>query len=88
MTWHLPYRKALIALVGVLGQAIALGLLHGTALSVAQLTVAGLTAAGVYSVPNVQVDKDADGGQISVVELCVIAVALILFFAFFKVSLR
>lgn len=45
-------RKALIAVVGLVGQAVALGLLHGTALHVAQLVLAAGTALGVYGVPN------------------------------------
>jgi hypothetical protein len=53
MTWHLPYRKAIIGVTGALGQLVALGALHGTAQTVAQVTLAFLTALGVYQVPNV-----------------------------------
>ena len=45
-------RKALVAVLGVLGQVIALGILHGTALHDVQVVVAALTAVSVYLVPN------------------------------------
>lgn len=45
-------RKAGVALVAVAGEALALGLLHGTAQNVAQLVIAAAAAIGVYAVPN------------------------------------
>ena len=45
-------RKTLAAVAGVAAEAVALGILHGTALNVAQLIIAGATAAGVFVVPN------------------------------------
>lgn len=45
-------RKALVALGGALGEAVALGVLHGQAQTIAVLVLAGLTAAGVYQAPN------------------------------------
>jgi hypothetical protein len=45
-------RKALVAVVAVAGEAVALGLLHGTAQNVALLIIAGGGALGVYAVPN------------------------------------
>jgi hypothetical protein len=45
-------RKALIALVGVVAQAVSLGVLHGTVLAYAQVVLALATAVGVYVVPN------------------------------------
>jgi len=46
------YRKGLVALVGVLGQLVTLGVLSGTALHVATVVLAVLTAAGVVGVTN------------------------------------
>ena len=46
-------RKTLVILVAVGGEAIALGLLHGTAAHVVTLLVAAAGAAGVYFTPNV-----------------------------------
>lgn len=46
------YRKALVALAGVLAQVIAVGVLDGQALHWANVALAVLTAAGVYQVPN------------------------------------
>lgn len=45
-------RKAAVAVVGVVTQLIALGVLHGTALHVAQAVLSAATAAGVWVVPN------------------------------------
>jgi hypothetical protein len=45
-------RKAAVAVGGVVGQAVALGVLHGDALHWAQIVLAALTAVGVYQVPN------------------------------------
>lgn len=45
-------RKAAIAVLGVIAQAVALGVLHGTALHYAQVVLAAATAAGVYVAPN------------------------------------
>lgn len=45
-------RKTLTALVGLVAQVVALGVLSGTALHWAQLVLAGATAVGVYVVPN------------------------------------
>lgn len=47
------WRKAIVAVVGGAAELVALGVLHGTALAVAQAVVAVATAAGVYTVPNV-----------------------------------
>jgi len=45
------YTKYLVALLGVPGQLVALGLVHGTALHWTQLAVALLTAEGVRMSP-------------------------------------
>jgi hypothetical protein len=45
-------RKALVVVVAVAGQAVTLGLLHGTAQNVALLLITGAAAVGVYAVPN------------------------------------
>lgn len=45
-------RKALVAVVGALGQALALGLLHGSAEHYASVAIAVATALGVHVVPN------------------------------------
>lgn len=45
-------RKFLVALAGAVAQVIELGLLHGSALHVAQAVSAFLTAVLVYHVPN------------------------------------
>lgn len=45
-------RKAATAVVGAIAEAVALGVLHGTALHVAQLVIAGAVALGVFVVPN------------------------------------
>jgi hypothetical protein len=50
--WLAQSRKALVALGGALGEAVALGVLHGNAQTLAVLVLAGLTAAGVYQAPN------------------------------------
>ena len=42
-------RKAAVA---VAAEALALGLLHGTAQNIAQLIIAAAGAVGVYAVPN------------------------------------
>lgn len=46
------YRKLIVALVGVVAQAVNLGLLHGTAESWATIVLAAATALGVYTAPN------------------------------------
>lgn len=46
------FRKAQVALAGVVGQVVAAGVLHGTAQAWAQIVLAVVTAAGVYAVPN------------------------------------
>jgi len=45
-------RKALVAVAAAAGWAVAQGLLHGTAQTVAQLVVVAAGALGVYAVPN------------------------------------
>lgn len=45
-------RKTAVAVAGLVGQLLALGLLHGTAEHVAQVVLAVATAAGVYGVTN------------------------------------
>lgn len=45
-------RKFAVAAVAVAGEAVALGLLHGTVQNVAQLVIAAAAAAGVYAIPN------------------------------------
>jgi len=45
-------RKALVAVTAAAGWALAQGLLHGTAQTVAQLVVVVAGALGVYVVPN------------------------------------
>lgn len=48
-----PYAKALVAvIVGALGQLVAAGTLSGSALTIAQVLVAALSALLVYLVPN------------------------------------
>lgn len=46
------YRKALVAIAGVVAQAVALGVLNGTVLHWANVLLAVLTALGVYGVAN------------------------------------
>ena len=45
-------RKAFVAVAAVAGWALAQGLLHGTAQTIAQLIVVVTGALGVYTVPN------------------------------------
>lgn len=45
-------RKTVAAVAGFIAEGIALGVLHGTLLHVAQGVLAVLTAAGVYAVAN------------------------------------
>jgi hypothetical protein len=45
-------RKLLVALVGVVAQAVSLGVLSGRALEYAQIIIAVATALGVYVVGN------------------------------------
>jgi len=45
-------RKGLAAVAGVAAEAVALGVLHGATLNIAQLIIAAATAVGVYAVPN------------------------------------
>ena len=81
MTAHLPYRKALVALAGVLGQALTLGMLHGTAANVAQLALAALTALGVYGVSNTEPADDGGEADLGLLLLvgCFVGVVLLLF---------
>lgn len=46
------YRKGIAAAAGGLAELVALGVLHGTVLAVAQAVIAAATAAGVVAVPN------------------------------------
>lgn len=46
------YRKGAMAVVGGVAEAVALGLLHGNALTAAEIVLATATAAGVIIVPN------------------------------------
>lgn len=48
-------RKGAVAVAGLVGQAIALGVLHGVVLHDAQLILAAATAVGVIVVPNATV---------------------------------
>lgn len=45
-------RKAAVAVLGLIAQAVALGVLTGVPLHWAQVVLAAATAAGVYQVPN------------------------------------
>jgi hypothetical protein len=45
-------RKTLVAVLGVVAQAVSLGVLHGAALHGAQVVLAVATAAGVWAAPN------------------------------------
>ena len=45
-------RKAAVAAVAVIGEALVLGLLHGTAQNIAQLVIAAAGAFGVYAIRN------------------------------------
>ena len=45
-------RKAAVAAVGLLAEALNAGLVHGTAARWAAVVIAAATAAGVYGVPN------------------------------------
>lgn len=45
-------RKAVVALAGLAGQALAAGLVHGTAAKDLALGLAFATFAGIYAVPN------------------------------------
>lgn len=57
MTGLKPYAKTVAAVLGVIAQAISLGLLHGRALNIAQIVLALATALGVYTVPNTPTAK-------------------------------
>lgn len=46
------FRKGIVAVAGLLGQVIALGVLHGTALHWAQVALAAVTALGVVLATN------------------------------------
>lgn len=52
-------RKGLTAAAGLVGQAIEINVLHGTALHWAQLALAAATTLGVYRVSNVDLPDDA-----------------------------
>ena len=54
------YRKFLVALAGVLGQVVALGLVHGVALHWTQVALSALTALGVVATPNAADDSEQD----------------------------
>jgi hypothetical protein len=45
-------RKTVVAVLGLIGQVVAAGVLDGTALHWAQVILAAGTALGVYQVPN------------------------------------
>jgi hypothetical protein len=45
-------RKFLVAVAGVAGQLVAVGLIHGQALHWTQVVLAAVTALGVYGVSN------------------------------------
>jgi hypothetical protein len=45
-------RKTVVAVLGVVAQAVSLGVLHGAALHDAQIVLAVATAAGVWAAPN------------------------------------
>lgn len=45
-------RKAAVAVLGLVAQAVALGVLSGTPLHYAQVILAAATALGVYIAPN------------------------------------
>lgn len=45
-------RKCAVAVAGAVGQLVAIGLVHGTALEWCQVLLAAATAAGVYTIPN------------------------------------
>lgn len=49
-------RKAAAALAGVIGQVVALGLLHGTALHYAQVAIAVATFVSVFVIPNAKAE--------------------------------
>ena len=46
------YRKFIAALLGVIAMVVASGALHGSALVVCNVVLAGATAAGVVALPN------------------------------------
>lgn len=72
------YRKGVIALTGALGQAVSLGMLHGTAQNVAQLVLAALTALGVYGVANAQPTDVGTDGEAGAVEIGLLGLLLII----------
>lgn len=45
-------RKALVAALGLVAQAVSAGVLHGQALAIAEGLLAAATAAGVWATPN------------------------------------
>jgi hypothetical protein len=45
-------RKAVVAAVGAVAELVSLGVLHGTALTVATSIISIATAVGVYRTPN------------------------------------
>jgi hypothetical protein len=45
-------KKALIAVVGIIAQAVSLGVFSGAVLAWAQVIIAAATALGVYTVKN------------------------------------
>lgn len=47
-----PYRKAVVAVVGLIAQAVALGLVPAADVKYATALVAAATALGVYGVSN------------------------------------
>lgn len=52
MTTITRYRKGITAAAGALAQVVSFGFLNGTALHVASVALAVLTALGVVAVPN------------------------------------
>jgi hypothetical protein len=54
------YRKFLVALAGALAEIVSLGVLHGTAETVALAVLAALTATGVYGVRNAPAVPNAE----------------------------
>lgn len=48
-----PYHKTVAAVVGVLAEAVAAGVLHGNAEAIARGVIAAATVAGVYTARNV-----------------------------------
>jgi hypothetical protein len=56
-------RKLLAAVVGLAGEAVATGVLHGRAEQVCQAVIAVGTVLGVYAVPNAPPDPGFESAQ-------------------------